>query len=101
MSLYHGAQAKVRLASDKFTDFISLSIGVLQRDTLSPYLFAIVLEWVLSSAIVVDDLGIQLARRIGTRTRTIKPASYRPDLDFADDIMLTSESAAKAVDATR
>ena len=96
MSLYHGARAKVRFAPDKFTDFISLSVGVLQGDTLAPYLFVIVLDWVLSSAIVVDDLGIQLTRRIGTRTRTTKPASYLTDLDFADDIMLTSDSAAKA-----
>ena len=72
MNRYHGAQAKATLAPDKFTNFISLSVGVLQGDTLAPCLFVIVLDWVLSSAIVVDDFGIQLTRRIGTRTRTIK-----------------------------
>ena len=58
MSLYHGAQAKVRFAPHKFTDFISLSVGALQGDTLASYVFVVVLDWVLSSAIVINDPGI-------------------------------------------
>ena len=47
MSLYHGAKAKVRYDTGKFTDFIDLSVGVLQGDTLAPYLFIIVMDFVL------------------------------------------------------
>ena len=43
-SLYYGAKAKVRYDSEKFTDFIELRIGVLQGDTLAPYLFVIVMD---------------------------------------------------------
>ena len=51
MSLYYGATAKVKLENNEFTDFISLSSGVLQGDTWAPYLFIIVLDYVLSSAL--------------------------------------------------
>ena len=54
MSLYHGAQAKVRLVPDKFTYFKASVLAYM----LAPYIFVIVLDWVLSSVIIVDDLGI-------------------------------------------
>ena len=46
MSLYLGAKAKVRYDKGKFTDSIDLSVGVLQGDTLAPYLFIIVMDFV-------------------------------------------------------
>jgi hypothetical protein len=36
ISMYNGAQAKVRCNSDQFTSYIDLNIGVLQGDTLAP-----------------------------------------------------------------
>jgi len=96
MSLYHNAKAKVKFAPDSFTDFINLSIGVLQGDTLAPYLFIIVLDYVLYNALSNASLGLQLTKKVGTRTRTTTPATYLSDLDFADDIMLTSDCAIKA-----
>ena len=95
MSLYHGATAKVKLENNEFTDFISLSSGVLQGDTLAPYLFIIVLDYVLRSAIPDESLGIQLTLSQGTRSRP-KPSSYLTDLDFADDIMLVSDNIKNA-----
>jgi Reverse transcriptase (RNA-dependent DNA polymerase) len=95
MSLYHGATAKVKLENNEFTDFISLSSGVLQGDTLAPYLFIIVLDYVLRTALPDESLGIQLTRNKGSRSRPI-PGSYITDLDFADDIMLTSDNIKNA-----
>ena len=63
-----------------------ITAGVLQRDTLAPFLFVIVLDYALRKAINgrEHDLGL-----------TIKPRHSRndigvavTDLDFADDIAL-------------
>ena len=86
MSLYFGAKAKVRYSGGKFTQFIDLSIGVLQGDTLAPYLFIIVLDFVLRIALDCNpSKGVMLKR--GTRRI---PYKYLTDLDFADDIALFS-----------
>ena len=68
MSLYTGATAKVKY-DDTFTDFIPLSTGVLQGDTLAPYLFIvvlfiIVLDYVLRTAIYDESLGLKVANPI-------------------------------------
>ena len=44
MSLYYGARTKVRYGCGKFTEGIELTVGVLQGDTLAPYLFVIVMD---------------------------------------------------------
>jgi hypothetical protein len=47
MSVYNDVKAKVRYNPDQFTSNIDLNIGVLQRDTLAPYLFVIVSDYVM------------------------------------------------------
>ena len=47
MSMYYGAKAKVKYSNDQFTNFIDLSIEVLQGDTLAPYLFLIVVDYAM------------------------------------------------------
>ena len=93
MSLYYGAKAKVRYDTDKFTDFIELCIGVLQGDTLAPYLFVIVIDFVLRVALDEEpSLGLMIKK--GTTSR--HPSKYLTDLGFADDITLFSDSEDKA-----
>ena len=68
--------------------------GVLQGDTLAPYLFVIVLDYALKIAIDgrEEELGFQLAHR---QSRRIGPEVVT-DLDFADDIALLSEQVHQA-----
>jgi Reverse transcriptase (RNA-dependent DNA polymerase) len=84
ISIYNGAQAKVRCNNDQFTCYIDLNIGVLQGDTLAPYLFVIVLDYVMSEALL-DQLKIK--NQVGTNSRPRCPAEYITDLDFADDLI--------------
>jgi hypothetical protein len=93
MSMYYGAKAKVKYSNDQFTNFIDLSIGVLQGDTLAPYLSVIVVNYVMRVALADQSLGLKIPNKVGTRTRTFTPANYITDLDFADDVMLISDDA--------
>jgi hypothetical protein len=86
MSLYYGAKASVKI-NDTTTDFFDLGVGVLQGDTLAPYLFVIVVDWILRNGID-ETLGFKTVERRSSRY----PAKYLSDLDFADDIMLTSDN---------
>jgi hypothetical protein len=93
MSIYYGAKAKVRYDNDKFTDFIDLSVGVLQGDTLAPYLFIIVMDYVLRTSLDGNpSLGLMIKK--GSTSR--HPSKYLTDLAFADDITLLSENAENA-----
>ena len=73
---------------DGETDLFDILAGVLQGDTLAPYLFVIVLDYALRMAIdgKEQELGFHLERR---KSRRIGPVSVT-DLDFADDIALLS-----------
>jgi Reverse transcriptase (RNA-dependent DNA polymerase) len=92
MSMYINAKAQV-LAADGFSDDFSLDHGVLQGDTLAPFLFVVVLNRVLKKAI--DEKGFKgylIKERDGSR----KPAITLSDLEFADDIALVAETAEEA-----
>jgi len=91
MSLYYNAQASVKVGSN-ISESFDLGVGVLQGDTLAPYLFVIVLDWVLRHALSDDSLGVELSPPKRTRSRIITPGKYLTDLDFADDIALLSGS---------
>jgi hypothetical protein len=49
--MYYEAKAKVKYSNDQFTDFIDLSIGVLQGDTIAPYLFVIEVDYALADQV--------------------------------------------------
>ena len=68
---------------------------VLQGDILAPYLFSIVLAYVMRQAINgrEEELGFELERR---RSRHHPSAVRITDLDFADDIALLSEEINQA-----
>ena len=57
--LYTGTKAKV-LSPDGETEFFEILAGVLQGDTLAPYIFTIMIDYVMRPAIGNDalDLGI-------------------------------------------
>ena len=85
--MYENTRAKV-VSPDGETDLFDILSGVLQGDTLAPYLFVIVLDYALRMAIdgKEEELGFHLERR---KSRRIGPVAVT-DLDFADDIALLS-----------
>ena len=77
-----------------YSNICELLAGVLQGDTLAPYLFVIVLDYDLRTAIDgrEKDLGFHLekikSKRVGPEVIT--------DFDFADDVALLSEEIQQA-----
>ena len=55
------------ITSDGPTDLFTTSSGVLQGDTLAPFLFILVLDWVLRTPIPDDSGGFLLSRRRSKR----------------------------------
>ena len=68
--------------------------GVMQGDTLAPYLFVIVLDYAMRKAITgrENELGLTLQHRQSSRF----PEQSICDLDFADDIVLLSNEIEQA-----
>ena len=91
--MYKRTMAQV-ISPDGETDLFEILAGVLQGDTLAPYLFVIVLDFALRMTIEGKDeaLGFHLVKR---RRRGIGPEVVT-DLDFADDIALLSEEIHQA-----
>ena len=91
--MYENTRAKV-ITPDGETDFFQIKAGVLQGDTLAPYLFAIVLDHVLRKTFLgrESELGFKLQRQRSRRN----PAVIVTDLDFADDLALLSEEIEQA-----
>ena len=91
--MYESTWAKV-ISPDGETELFEILAGVLQGDTLAPYLFVIVLDFALRMAIEgeKEELEFHLDRR---RSRRIGPKVVT-DFDFADDIALLSEEMQQA-----
>lgn len=91
--LYQGTRARV-ITPDGETDYFEILAGVLQGDTLAPYLFAIVVDYVLRKAISgrEEELGFTISPR---KSRRVPPVQVT-DLDFADDIALLSNEIHQA-----
>ena len=91
--LYEGTRAKV-ISPDGETDYFTILAGVLQGDTLAPYLFAIVVDYVMRKATSgrEEEFGFTLHHRKSRRC----PAVNITDLDFADDIALLSNEIHQA-----
>ena len=86
--MYSNTRAQV-LTPDGLTDIFEIVAGVLQGDTLAPYLFIILLDYCMRTALERHpDIGF-----------TLKPARSRrvcavrlTDTDFADDVALLADS---------
>ena len=81
------------LTPDGETAPFQIQAGILQGDTLAPFLFIIVVDYVLRMSVdTINSKGYQLKERVSSR----HPAKYLTDTDFADDIALISQSLADA-----
>ena len=68
---------------------IDILAGILQGDTLAPFLFILVLDYVLRKSLDINNSnGLQLHPRKSSR----HPAIHLMDADFADDLALISNS---------
>ena len=85
------AQGFVR-SPDGDTEFFDIIAGVLQVDTLAPYLFIIVLDYVLRNLDQNKTLGFTLRKQLSRRY----PAEMLTDADFADDLALLSDKIGNA-----
>ena len=90
--LYKNTTAKV-ISPDGDTSFFQIHAGVLQGDTLAPYLFIIAVDYAMRTAISnSDDCGFTLEKAKSRR----HPALWVTDIDYADGIALLSDSVDKA-----
>ena len=81
------------LTSDGETPPFSIKAGILQGDTLAPFLFIIVVDYVLRMSVdSISNKGFEIRPRRSARY----PAQYLTDTDFADDIALISETLVNA-----
>ena len=69
------------------TEWFKTTSGVHQGDTLSPYLFIVLLDYALKKTLQ-DNVGFVVRKRNGRR----HPAIYIGVLAYADDICLLAES---------
>ena len=92
-SMYRDTRAKV-VTPDGETEEFEIHAGVLQGDTLAPFLFVVALDYALRKAISgrEQELGFEITPRRSTR----HPAVTLTDLDYADDICLISDRVEKA-----
>ena len=90
--LYTNTSAKV-LSPDGDTDEFMIVAGVLQGDTLAPFLFTIALDYALRIATKNEEaVGFTLEK---ARSRKY-PSKILCDTDFADDIALLSNTLEQA-----
>ena len=97
-AMYRNTRAKV-ITPDGETDWFEILAGVLQGDTLAPFLFAIVIDYTMRQALEgkEEELGLIIERR---RSRRCPPV-VMTDTDFADDISLLSNEIIQAQESLR
>ena len=88
MMLYKNKKVKVH-SPDGDSDYFKIVVGVLQGDTLAPYLFIICLDYVLRMSIdKMKDNDFKLikeqSRRYPTQTIT--------DMDYTNDMVLLANT---------
>ena len=88
--LYEGTRLAV-IIDGITTDEFEVNTGVLQGDLLAPYLFIVIIDWVMRNA-NVDDLGFTTNKRQSSRF----PEKRASDLEYADDIGLLENDKDKA-----
>ena len=91
MILYRNTKVKVH-SPDGDTDYFNIVAGVLQGDTLAPYLFMICLDYMLRTLIDKNkENGFELTKK----NRTY-PAKTITDTDYANDIAILANAPAQA-----
>ena len=90
--LYKNTKVKVR-SPDGDTEYIDIVAGVLQENTLAPYVFIICLDYVLRTSIdKIKENGFELTKK---RSRWY-PAKTITDADYADDIAILANTSSQA-----
>ena len=88
MILYRNTKVKV-CSPDGDTEYFNIVAGVLQGDTLAPYLFIICLDYVLRTSIdKIRENGFELTKKRSRR----HPAKTITDADYADDIAILANT---------
>ena len=92
-AIYTDSSALV-ISTDGDTEPFEILAGVLQGDTLAPFLFIVVVDYIMRHALedINQSTGIVIERRKSRR----HPELRLHDLDFADDIALLSSSIESA-----
>ena len=86
--LYRNTRVKVR-SPDGDTEYFDIVAGVLQGDTLAPYLFIICLDYVLRTSIdKIRENGFELTKK-RSRSHSAKTIT---DADYADDIAIQANT---------
>ena len=92
MMVYRNTKVKVH-SPDGDTDYFDIVAGILQGDTLPPYLFIICLDYILRTSIdKIQENGFKLTKERSRRY----PAKTITDADYADDIALLANAPAPA-----
>ena len=87
--LYRNTKVKV-CSPDGDTEYFDIVAGVLQGDTLAPYLFIICLDYVLRTSIdKIKANGFELTKK-GSRRYSAKTIT---DADYADDIAILANTS--------
>ena len=90
--LYRNTKVKVR-SPDGDTEYFDIVAGVLQGDTLAPYLFIICLDYVLrTSTDKIREICFEMTKK---RSRSY-PAKTITDADYADDKAILANSPNQA-----
>ena len=88
MILYRNTKVKIR-SPDGDTEYFDIVAGVLQGDTLAPYLFIICQDYVLRTSIdKIKENGFELTKKRSRRY----PATTITDADYADDIAILANT---------
>ena len=88
MMIYQDTCSMVR-SPDGNTEFFDIIAGVLQGDTLAPYIFIICLDYVLRIAIDENkELGLTLTKQKSRRY----PGKKITDADYADDLAVLADT---------
>ena len=91
MILYRNTKVKV-CSPDGDTEYFNIVAGVLQGDTLAPYLFIICLDYVLRTSIdKIRENGFELTKKRSRRY----PAKTITDADNANDIAILANTKPK------
>ena len=92
MILYRNTKMKVR-SPDGDREYNDIVAGVLQGDTLAPYLFIICLDYVLRTSIdKIKENGFELTKKRSRRY----PAKTITDADYADGIAILVNAPVQA-----
>ena len=90
--LYRNTKVKVR-SLDGDIEHFDIVVGLLQADTLAPYLFIICLDYVLRTSIdKIRENGFELTTKRSRRY----PAKIITDADYADDIAILANTPNQA-----